>query len=366
LRDNWNDKWGTLSNETFPGGCSRMKFRLPFHAGLTASALVTVAMTATGVLAQSPAAPNGPAELTVQYDHPLHAVSPTLYGLMTEEINHSYDGGLYAELIQDRTFFHREHNSFHKVWNLDQNAENGISISVDDQTGPSSALPYSLKLTAAKASPEDPGGLDNPGYWGVPVWPDTTYRASIYLKSAGADNPGPVTMAIVNKSTGRVMASATFPTAGPEWKQYTATMRTGDVAESEDNFVRITVSHPGSVLMNVPSLFPPTYDNQKNGDRIDLMKKMAAMHRSFCVCRAGITWRAIRWRTGMTGRLRSARLWIVRRIRVRGGISRLTGWACWSTWSGARICTFNRCWRFMPGMRWTTCTFRRGRSLSHT
>jgi alpha-N-arabinofuranosidase len=258
-----------------------MKYRLSLQGGLAVAALAAVAMTATGVFAQGSAAKRGSAELTVQYNHVLHAVSSTLYGMMTEEINHSYDGGLYAELIQDRTFFGREHHSFHKVWILDQNAENGISMGVDDETGPSSALPYSLKLTAAKASPTDPGGLDNPGYWGVPVWPDTTYRASIYLKSTGDENPGPVTMAIVNQTTGQVMASATFPEAGPEWKKCTATMRTGDVAESEDNFVRITVSHPGSVLMNVVSLFPPTYDNQKNGDRIDLMKKMAAMHPKF-------------------------------------------------------------------------------------
>jgi alpha-N-arabinofuranosidase len=255
-----------------------MNFRLPFRAGLTVAALVGASIAA---FAQTPASASGSAELTVQYNHPLHAVSPTLYGLMTEEINHSYDGGLYAELIRDRTFFNREHHDFRKIWNLDQNAEDGISISVDDQTGPSDALPYSLKLTAAKASPSDPGGVDNPGYWGVPVWPNTTYHASIYLKAAGDDNPGPVTMAIVNKETGKVMASATFPVAGAAWKQYTATMRTGNVAESENNFVRVTVSHPGSVLMNVVSLFPPTYDNQKNGDRIDLMQKMAAMHPTF-------------------------------------------------------------------------------------
>lgn len=253
-----------------------MKFRLPFRVGLTAAAMLAVSVAG---VAQSPA--SGSAALTVEYNQPLHAVSPTLYGLMTEEINHSYDGGLYAELVRDRTFFDMEQHSFRHVWNLDQNAENGISVSVDDESGPSAALPYSVKLTAAKASPEDPGGLDNPGYWGVPVWPDTTYRASIYLKSTGGGDPGPVTMSIVNQSTGKVMASATFPAAGPEWKQSTATMRTGDVAESEDNFVRITVSHPGSVLMNVVSLFPPTYDNQKNGDRIDLMKKMAAMHPAF-------------------------------------------------------------------------------------
>jgi len=42
--------------------------------------------------------------LTIQVDHPTAKVSPTLYGLMTEEINYSYDGGLYAELVHNRTF----------------------------------------------------------------------------------------------------------------------------------------------------------------------------------------------------------------------------------------------------------------------
>ncbi len=50
-------------------------------------------------LAQAP-----PATLHVELDKPLHAVSPTLYGLMTEEINYSYDGGLYAEMVRNRTF----------------------------------------------------------------------------------------------------------------------------------------------------------------------------------------------------------------------------------------------------------------------
>ncbi|EQD34054.1 alpha-L-arabinofuranosidase domain protein, partial [mine drainage metagenome] len=109
------------------------------------------ALAVVAGLAASTAWAGPQARLTVQYNHPLHAVSPTLYGLMTEEINHSYDGGLYAELIRDRVFFRRETHQFVKIWSVDQNAENGISISMDNRTGPSRALPYSLKLTAAKA-----------------------------------------------------------------------------------------------------------------------------------------------------------------------------------------------------------------------
>src|SRR5271167_4008419 len=44
------------------------------------------------------------ATLNIQLDRPAHPVSPTLYGLMTEEINYSYDGGLYAEMVRNRTF----------------------------------------------------------------------------------------------------------------------------------------------------------------------------------------------------------------------------------------------------------------------
>jgi len=46
------------------------------------------------------------ASFTIQADHPVATVSPTFYGLMTEEINYSYDGGIYAELVRDRTPAH--------------------------------------------------------------------------------------------------------------------------------------------------------------------------------------------------------------------------------------------------------------------
>ena len=63
------------------------------------AAFFLLAATLAGTLrAQSPAS------LTVDLDRPKATVSPTLYGLMTEENNYSYDGGLYAELIRNRTF----------------------------------------------------------------------------------------------------------------------------------------------------------------------------------------------------------------------------------------------------------------------
>ena len=51
-----------------------------------------------------PAEPQAVATLAIDAGKPVAKVSPTLYGLMTEEINYSYDGGLYGEMVQDRTF----------------------------------------------------------------------------------------------------------------------------------------------------------------------------------------------------------------------------------------------------------------------
>ena len=66
------------------------------------------AIVSTAFLLTALAAPvlhgQTPATLNVEVSRPKAAVSPTLYGLMTEEINYSYDGGLYAELVRNRTF----------------------------------------------------------------------------------------------------------------------------------------------------------------------------------------------------------------------------------------------------------------------
>src|SRR5947209_17091800 len=76
-------------------------------------------------------------------------VSPTLYGLMTEEINHSYDGGLYAELVRNRAF-HRGWDE-PQGWFLVQNGTAKAAMQLDDTTGPSANQHLSLKLTVSDA-----------------------------------------------------------------------------------------------------------------------------------------------------------------------------------------------------------------------
>jgi alpha-L-arabinofuranosidase len=215
--------------------------------------------------------------LTIHADQPTTKVSPMLYGLMTEEINFSYDGGLYAELIRDRTVGPGRRPLFH--WTQVARGNSVVDISVDDHTGPSDALPRSMKVTVTSASESSPAGVQNDGFWGIAVRPKTTYTGSFYSK---ADSEGvPVTVSLVNDETGTAAATTTVTGLTTEWKQYSFTLKTAQVPSTANNHFQLTVSRPATVWFGLISLFPPTYHERPNGNRIDLMEMLAAMHPTF-------------------------------------------------------------------------------------
>jgi alpha-N-arabinofuranosidase len=232
---------------------------------------------AVALHAQQPT-PAPTASLEIQTDKPIAKVSPTLYGLMTEEINYSYDGGLYAELVNSRVVGLRWDNLEHWVAVNHGNAQ--ATIEVDRSNGPSAALTRSLKINVKAAGPGEEAGIQNDGYWGIPVRPDTTYQASFYAKT---DTPtlGPVKISIVNNESGEAVASATIPAIGTDWKQYSTTLKTGHVGVSATNHLVLSVQSPGTLWLDLVSLFPPTYKDREHGFRPDLMEKLADMHPNF-------------------------------------------------------------------------------------
>ncbi|MDE3149346.1 MAG: alpha-N-arabinofuranosidase, partial [Acidobacteriota bacterium] len=184
------------------------------------SALVLLAVLALPVslMAQAPS-------LAIQVDHPTAKVSPMLYGLMTEEINYSYDGGVYGELVRDRVIGRGFGSLSH--WTMVARGNSEVNISADETTGPSAVLTRSLKVSVTAATAAAPAGVQNDGYWGIPVRPNSTYSGSFYAKT-GSDGIA-VTVSLVNDGTGVVAAKATVTGLTSEWKQYTYTLRTGAV-----------------------------------------------------------------------------------------------------------------------------------------
>lgn len=215
--------------------------------------------------------------LTIQADHPTAKVSPMLYGLMTEEINFSYDGGLYGELVRDRVPGRGWGSLTH--WPMAARGNSAVSVSLDEKTGPSAALTHSLKVSVTAATEAAPAGVQNDGFWGIPVRPHAVYSGSFYAKTDSAGVP--VTVSLVNDQTGTVAATATVTGLTGEWKQYTFTLKTADVPVSANNHLLLTMTRPATVWFDLVSLFPPTYHGRPNGNRIDLMEKLAAMHPKF-------------------------------------------------------------------------------------
>lgn len=222
------------------------------------------------LVAQSPS-------LTIQVNQPTVKVSPTLYGLMTEEINYSYDGGLYGELVRDRVPAH-SWGSLH-YWPAVARGNAISHVSLDDKQGPSAAIGHSIKVQVTGASEKAPAGIENTGYWGIPVRPNTTYTGSFWAKTDTPD--APITVSLENDQTGVAAATATVTGISGDWRQYTYTLKTGNVAVSQNNHLLLTTTKPATIWFELISLFPPTYNNRPNGNRVDLMEKMAAMHPTF-------------------------------------------------------------------------------------
>jgi alpha-N-arabinofuranosidase len=307
--------------------------------------LLLAAIGATSILAQTeptnaiPAIPT----LHIKADQITAKVSPMLYGLMTEEINYAYEGGLYGELVRNRTFKANPTNAV--FWR----AYGGAVISLDTNAPLNAALNVSLKLDTSKASKNLPAGIANDGYWGIPVRPNTTYHVSFYAK--GKNFSGPLTVSLVRTvSTNNLtvsaiipvskqnrktegfdwyleitngmavsvnpvsstnsqrpgtftwflgsditvpVASAKTPKISDRWQKYDVTLKTGDNVgfsrgPSRENRLVISTAKSGSfwhrhssVWFSQVSLFPPTFNNRANGNRPDLMQLLADMHPAF-------------------------------------------------------------------------------------
>jgi alpha-N-arabinofuranosidase len=200
-----------------------------------------------------------------------------LYGLMTEEINFSYDGGLYPELVRDRAIGPGRRPLFH--WTMVARGNSVVTIAVDDKTGPSPAMPRSLKVSVTAATETAPAGVQNDGFWGFPVRPQTTYSGSFYAKTDSAGIP--VTVSIVNDETGATAAKAEINGLTSDWAQYTFSLKTTQVSTSANNHLILTIPRPATIWLDLVSLFPPTYHDRPHGNRIDLMEMLAAMHPTF-------------------------------------------------------------------------------------
>ena len=234
--------------------------------------------------------------LQIHADQVTAHMPPTFHGLMTEEINYAFEGGLYAELIRNRNFKEavparaNRQNPDQSTpakeakdllhWSLVQERGGAGSMTLDTATPLNPAVPASLKLTVSQASGDQRVGIANDGFWGIPVRPNTTYKTTFYAKAA-ADFSGGVTLSIVSDDGATVAATAQVPKIAASWQKYEATLTTGNVKASSENKFVLSTNKPGTVWFGFVSLFPPTYKNRVNGFRPDTMELLAGIKPQF-------------------------------------------------------------------------------------
>ena len=208
------------------------------------------------------------AQLTIRVDKPGVKISPIFYGLMTEEINHAFDGGLYAELVRNRQL---QDAATPIHWSLTDSLAGTMALD-ESQPVPDTTLTHSLRLDAKQAG----AGVKNDGFWGVPVKPNTSYQVSFWAKAA-PNYKGELSVGIESNLGKMTFAQTKSGALTTGWRKYSGTLKTGNIVASQSNSLALRASAPGTVWVTMVSLFPPTYKNRANGNRVDLMEKMAAM-----------------------------------------------------------------------------------------
>ena len=216
-------------------------------------------------------------KLTLKVDQPGVSVSPQLFGLMTEEINYSYEGGIYGELIRNRSFKDNPKKPDH--WSLIKPDGDSSHISLDKKDVFGAGQTNCLRLDVA--SDGNSTGIENDGYWGIPVRPSTTYKGSFWAMTTGK-SAASITVAII--SSGGDTTFATTSVTGPEatWKKYTFSLTTAaDTRPTANTRFVIKPAKAGAYWFTLVSLFPPTYNNRPNGNRPDIMQMLSSMNPSF-------------------------------------------------------------------------------------
>lgn len=237
-------------------------------------------------------------ELEVNTDQIGISISPNLYGIFFEDINHAADGGLYAELIQNRSF--EDDATTSKHWSLVKTGTAEGSMNLDETVLLNSAQSKSLRLDVTLADSTGSVGVANEGYWGIHVKEGLQYNLSFFAKASSAFS-GDITASLQSADGKTVYGQAALSSIATDWKKYTATIHPNGTDETAV-FV-LSINTVGSVWFDVVSLFPPTFHNRPNGLREDLAKMIKEMKPRFvrfpggCFVEGAAMATAFRWKT---------------------------------------------------------------------
>ena len=206
------------------------------------------------------------AKLTVQVDRPGHKVSPQLWGVFFEDINLSADGGIYPELVRNRSF---EDADKPEHWSLTPDDAGEIAIDTSKPLNP-------VNRQSLRAHFTKPISILNEGYWGMNVVQGDTYEARLSAR-AGEGFSGPLKITLEDVSGG-ALARGEVTGLTDHWKRFSLKL-TADKSEPEAR-LRISAQGSGTLWLDMVSVLPNrTWKN--HGLRPDLCQMLVDLKPAF-------------------------------------------------------------------------------------
>lgn len=192
-------------------------------------------------------------------------IQPTMYGLFFEDINYGADGGLYAELIKNRSF---EFPQNLMGWDTFGNVR-----VMDD--GPFERNPHYVRLGYSGHDAKYTG-IENEGYFGIGLKKDADYRFSVWARGEKQK----ISVELIDNDTmneNQVLVSGELEIDGKEWKQYEIVLKSPITIDKAH--LRIFLDSKGELDLEHISLFPvDTWKGRKNGLRKDLVEALRDIH----------------------------------------------------------------------------------------
>ena len=194
-------------------------------------------------------------------------VQPTMYGIFFEDINYAADGGLYGELVKNRSF---EFPDALMGWK----AFGKFEVKND---GPFERCPHYVVLGYSGHN-DTATGLQNEGYFGIGIEKAEDYRFSVWAKAISGD--ATIEVSLVDENTmeeHQEFATAELKVSGNEWKKYELVLKPTKTVQKAN--LRLLLKGKNSVALEHVSLFPKhTFKDRDNGMRRDLAQALYDLH----------------------------------------------------------------------------------------
>ncbi len=228
--------------------------------------------------AQTDAAKSEPITLTISKQE--KSISPDLIGIFYEDINYAADGGLYAELVRNRSFefSHADNPRFEPLtaWSMKGVEEGKGSIKVESDEPLDTNNPH--YLVVEKKDTTETLSLVNEGFQGMPLKAKEAYDFSVFARQIEG-GLRPMRVKLVS-SDGDVLAVAKLPNIGGNWKQYQTSLKATKAADNATLVIEFQGN--GKTAVDMVSLFPrKTFMNHRNGLRADLAQTIADLKPKF-------------------------------------------------------------------------------------